>query len=363
MKQLSERAFDRARAEIALRWSAMVVVILLFLLASQSGADTRVSLRSVVRAPADAPVTLGQIAILDGDDAASLSKLVVIERLDETTATDAGWVEIDIERIKELLEEQNVRLSTLELRGGSCAIMPTLGHAERQVPAAIDIIEEPRQARSAPTGLLRDLAASAIARTLAVGANDLRLTFDKRDEQFLNGATSGRVFDVKPTGVSDRMPLSITVYQGDRIVHSRTIKVEVLVRRTVLVTTRDIRRGDVVAKSDTTPQEQWLTPTAAPALASEALGRVATRSIPIGRVVEAHMVEPPIVVRRGELVNIHCISGSILIELQRMRARRDGREGETIEFESADGSKRRLQARVSGPGQAVIVATSLGGGL
>ena len=74
------------------------------------------------------------------------------------------------------------------------------------------------------------------------------------------------------------------------------------------------------------------------------------------------MVEAPIVIKRGDLVNIHCISGSILIELQRMRARRDGREGETIEFESADGKRTRLQARVSGPGRAVIVATSVGGG-
>ncbi len=340
-----------------------VLVLIISLLASLSPANTRINLRTVVRAPANAPLTLSQIAHLTGDDADSLADLVILETLDPTTATANGWINLDIQRLREILQQHNLRLSTLELRGGSCAILPTTPTNTSHPTLAP--AELPAPARAQPTTLLHDLAASAIATKLAVAPTDLRLTFDDRDRDFLHAPTRGRTYNVKPAGVSDRMSIAITVYQGDRIADSRTIRVDVLIRRQSLIANREIRRGETIAATDAAPKVQWLPPTISPANRTDTIGRVATRTIAPNRVIESHMVEPPIVVKRGDMVTIHCLSGSILIEIQRMRARRDAREGETIEFESTDGTRKRLHARADAPGRAVIVAAnaiSPGGG-
>ncbi len=346
------------------RYQALGLVLAMALLASQAFADTRVSLRSVVRVPAGAPVTLGQVAIIEGDDAARLAAITIIEDISKSTPNVSGWIDLDIDRIRTALKEQNVRLSSLELRGGSCAILPASATANATSKPLIErtvLTTTPDRTQPKPqTGPMHDLVAQTIATALAVRVQDMRLTYDKRDTEFLTSPLAGRAIDIKPAGLSDRMPLSITVYEDDRIAQSKTIRVGVLVRRNVLIAKRPIRRGETMAGFDFAAETRWLPPTTKPAATADALERVATRSINADQVIETHMVEPPIVIKRGDLTNIHCVSGSILIEMQRMRAKRDGREGETIEFESADGKRRRLMARISGPGQAVIIAT--GGG-
>jgi len=74
-----------------------------------------------------------------------------------------------------------------------------------------------------------------------------------------------------------------------------------------------------------------------------------------GEPIETSAIEAPILIDRGEIVVVHCIAGTIIIE-QRARAKGRGRDGEVIAFESLDSPRRIFSARVSGPGRAVVVA-------
>jgi flagella basal body P-ring formation protein FlgA len=58
------------------------------------------------------------------------------------------------------------------------------------------------------------------------------------------------------------------------------------------------------------------------------------------------------VVRRGELVTVHCVSGGIVVKAK-ARARAEARQDEVIELQM-DGSKKTFRARIVGPGRAVV---------
>ena len=65
-------------------------------------------------------------------------------------------------------------------------------------------------------------------------------------------------------------------------------------------------------------------------------------------------VEPPVLVKRGERISVHCLSGGVVVRIK-ARALADAREGELVECR-ADGGEQVISARVTGRAVAVIDA-------
>jgi flagella basal body P-ring formation protein FlgA len=98
---------------------------------------------------------------------------------------------------------------------------------------------------------------------------------------------------------------------------------------------------------------QWLAPTIQPATAAQAIGAIVRGRVEAGKVVMAKDVEPPIIVKKGDLVSVDCIAGTVVVGTT-ARAKENGTDGQVIEFQSLQ-SKKTFQARINGNGRAVMV--------
>ena len=132
-------------------------------------------------------------------------------------------------------------------------------------------------------------------------------------------------------------------------------------RRRVAVAARAIPRGTPIAPDAFTTEDRWLPPTLRAADPSSLEGQSARSRIDAGGLITESSVEPPIAVRRGDIVAVHSLAGSIIVKT-RARALASGRRGEVIRFETlaserrARADRREFMARVDAPGLALITA-------
>ena len=335
-----------ARRQLAL--VALAAVLLLAAPVHATGTTVRLLGSAVVP---EGPVTLAQVAKLTGPDAERLAEIDITDLL--SGRADA-WRTLDIAGLRETLKrDDSINWGRLTLRGGSTAVRTESrttetkdgGDAARAEPA-------PSAAATSPRSRLRDAVEAQIMRVLAVPSDDIRITFDRRDTALLGRDVSGLIVEVRPTGQSRAFPIEITLYDGDRIVVRRSIRVDVAVRRIVAVAHRPVERGEPIAAEDVSFDERWIAPNDRAADTTAVVGSVASGRIPAGAIVQASSVEPPLVIRRGDLVVVHCVTPTVVIR-QQARALSDAKAGETVELELR-GSKRRVSARASESGRAVV---------
>ncbi len=329
-----------------------ITIILALSIAALARAGT-IQLKEAVRVAEGTPITLGLIAELSGDEAQRLAHKSF------TPIQDAqGHASVSSRDIREALTKSGVNWARLSLRGGPTTIV-FQPRPDAPAPAASPPAPEPTTPHARPTGpTLRDAVARQIAQLFNTQPADLRLTFDQRDADLLRTPTAGRIVDIQPIGTSERLPLRVTIYQGQQIVLTEAIRVEVLTRRTTAVARRTIARSQRLTIDDITPAEQWLPPADDAATPADALASATRGRIEAGATIRAADLEPPVLIERGDRVALHTIVGSIVIRSE-ARARHDARDGETIELETLDSSRKRLIATVSGPGRAVTNTTTI----
>ncbi len=325
-------------------WRLATVLATVLGLVSPALAQSTIELKSAARIKPGAAVTLADVATLSGDEAIALGHVTVLPE----SASRASKLSIqDLRRT--LSEQQRVNWGRITLRGSTCqlastdaALKPTPSLLTPKAPAAVD-----------PTSV-RKAVSDRIARIVQADAAALKLSFDTSDEEILNLSTTGRTLEVKPTAASDRLPLAITLYEGDRIVASKSIRVGVLVRRTVVIAAVAKSRGESIGPSDVTIDEQWVGPNLKAATADAVIGSAAQGRIATGQIFGLGDVAAPLIVSKGEQVNVSCISGSIVLSTK-ARAMSSGRVGDVITFQGLE-DKRTFTARMSGRGRAVVTA-------
>lgn len=309
-----------------------------------------IQLRPAVVSDGQGPVRLSDVATLSGPDAESLGDTVLIESLAAKLSGERSSCAIGIEDVRAALKARpGVRWSALTLRGGTC----TIRRPKAAAPAAAPVEPTPEvPAAPAADGTIRGLVADKIADLLGVGGEDLKLTFDPSDGALLDAAAAGTV-EIVATGMSDRMPLAVTVYDGPRVRATKSIRVGVLVRRPVVIAVNAKRRAEEIGAEDIRTEERWVGPTVR--AADQVVGAVARSRIAPGELITIGDIEQPVAVKKGERVEVHCVSGRVIVKTK-ARAMMSGREGDVLQFESLDGSKRTFAARVDGRGRAVTTA-------
>ncbi|MEX2217771.1 MAG: flagellar basal body P-ring formation chaperone FlgA [Phycisphaerales bacterium] len=310
-------------------------------------AQSTISVLPSARVEPGRPVLLSQVATLAGPEAEALASTIIVPIL--RGSADAT---VSLDQLRAALDgAPGINWGRLALRGSSCRIITAPAPASPAPPPGRPTSTE-KPAHDAAT--IRAAVAHRIAQVARAAPADLRLAYAPEDHPFLDQAVGGRALEIRLTAHADRLPLAITLYDGDRIAASRTIRVGVEVRRTVAVAGVAKRRADLLAPEDLTTEQRWLPLTAAPAAAEQAVGAsVATRLVP-GQMITAADVTPPFVVAKGDHVTVHCVSGGVVLTT-RARATGPARDGELVELQSLD-AKRRFQARMNGRGRAVIAA-------
>ncbi|MBS0196316.1 MAG: flagellar basal body P-ring formation protein FlgA [Planctomycetes bacterium] len=315
-----------------------IILALTALLASHVAAQTTISLRASVALPPGGTLHLADIADIEGPDASSLLNAIITPGADAT-------VDLDAVR-KAAAGVAGINPGRLLFSGFACKLGPVEAAPVSQPPIA----GEP-EAPVLTEGVVRGAVLTRLSEVLAVPAKEMRTTFDKRDESLLGMSCKGRSVVVNPTGAGDKPTFSVRVYEHDSLVNQGTIRVGVLIRRDVAVATVPISKGETLANENIVVDEQWLPPSVRPA--TGVVGRVAHSRIGAGEVIAENDVETARAVRKGDLVNIDCVSGGIAVRTT-ARALSDGKQGDTILFETIRWNT-QIAARISGPGVAVSV--------
>lgn len=321
-------------------------ILTILLLACSASADpTTVTLRSTARFQPGQDVLLSDVAVADGPLAESISATVVLDADDLLRRASRGWLRLSVQDIAQSLD---LPASDVLFRGSVCNV------AVLAPPPTIITSHPDRAARvqiaSGPTVL--DLVTARLAREFGVVSADLQLTFDDRYAQTLRTPVADCTADVQPTGLSDNMPVAVTLYDADRIVLSSTVRLRVELRRSVAVADRLIPRRATLEATQYHFEDQWLPLSTTPATPDQLDGAEARMALEPGSIIETRHVEPPIVVRRGDMVAVRVISGSIVAKIT-ARALSDGRDGQRVQFEPLNGGD-RFSARMNGPGRAVL---------
>jgi len=329
----------------------LIGLIGLALAAGAAGAD-RIELRTAARIDASRGVTLGDVARLEGPHAERIAGIVLLEPV----AGDLGApLAIEVGEVREALDGAGVNWAMISLRGGRCDLLPAAAPARAASPAA------PAVAPGADVPTVGTVVERRLRETFGVAdAGSIRCRFEERDAALLamplsegsGGGGAPLLVEAHTTGASSRVPVSVSVYRGESLVESRQIRVDVEILRDVCVVRAPVERRGTIGEADLAVEPRWVTPDVAPASMSDSVGAEATARLEPGQVLTRDHVVPPIVIGRGAQVDVHYLSGPVILKTK-ARALEDGRVGDRIRLEVL-GSKRRLEARVDGPGRAVV---------
>lgn len=323
------------------------LVILLVLATATNAQIVEVTMRSTARVAQGQPVTLGDVALIQGSDD-DLRGVVVIEDADARADQDQ-WIQVTADEVTKALAKPRAKLL---VRGLTCRVR-VLSDAP---PPVLIRTETGKLIESFSGPIVRDAIRIRIAAELDVHEDDLRLDFAERDARMIRMETRDLTVEVTPLGISNSMPMAVTLYDGEKIVLNETMRVGVAVRKEVLVARHPIERRGEISPRDFGTETRWVPPTLSLARQDDMAGATARASLGINDIIESRHVEPPIVVSRGDTVTVRCVSGTIVAKIS-ARALADARDGDRINFEPVNGG-RRFRATVNGSGRAVLLATS-----
>ncbi len=338
----------------------MIRTLLVIALALTLGVATlagEITLRPGARVAPGATISLADVADLSGADAEALADATIL-----TLADGAKRASIEPRDVRAALDERSVNWGRLTLRGARCEIVVIQPAEEKPAPRAPAPapIDPMQPIDPAAPSTVRTIAGATLARLFSVQLTDLKVAFDESARALLDTPAYGRRVQIQPAAApsGSRIPLNVWIYDHDRVVSSGQIRADVLVRRTAVVASAALSRGQAISAGDVSLETMWLEPDAGSPIDTldDAVGLVCRTRIPAGTTLRADHLERPLVVRRGDLVTVHCISGGIVVKSP-ARALSDGHDGEVIEFQ-VDKSRRPFLARVNGAGRAVMVISA-----
>lgn len=307
-----------------------------------------ITLRPSCRVCPGASVLLGDVAILDGSLAQGLKGVVVVSAADAAVASP---LDVPIARVRAALDSYDSTLEGRVLVNGSSTRVWVAQPAAAPAPAPTSPASG---VNAGPT--VRDAIIEKVAGVLRVPTSALSLGFEAPDADFLATTTRGRTVAVSPTGTGERIGVMVKLYDKDRVVASQSLRVGVAIRQRCAVASATLDRGDSLSQSSFRVEERSIAPGMIIADPATLVGRTTKSRLAPGEVIEARDVESPVVVSRGDVVTIECLSGAIMLKTYG-RARGSGREGDIVSFEPLR-KGRAFEARIAGPGRAVAISES-----
>lgn len=311
-----------------------------------------VSLRAAASVPADAPIRIADIATLEGPEAEALAEVVLIENPAERFV-GRNWCEVTLDDIRDAVAPEKPNWGRLALTGRACVVRLASLPAPKESQTSAYRKPAPETVDLSGPPTVRSHVASTLAAFFRAQPENLRLLFDDRQAELLNRQTVGLRIETKPTSMSRRAPVRVRLYKGNRVLVDELVRVDAEVRRTLVAAARDIGRGAAIGADDITVEDRWVDPGLAIVTdPDEVIGLKSRSRIDGGAPISPDRIEKPIIVRRGELITIRCLSGGIALSAK-ARASRDAREGETIELHLT-GSNKTFSARIDAAGLAVV---------
>ena len=309
---------------------------------------------------ADPRVTLSQIAALEGEYARTLGDLVLGE-----FAPGQEELTIQLATVRRVLSEARTNWSDLSLRGRTqCVVrrLPASDAAETQVLPVNDraiTTSQPLDIDAAAAGrTVGDLLTAELVRINDVPREQLEIAFRGTgdDAAWLNRSAAVGRYELEPqdTGGLGRVTIKVRRYDPSGVIEQASITAEVAHLTTAIVARRSIRRGEPFSDHNVGLQEVRLTGNHGETLQNVDLviGQVAAGALRQGSVLRADDVAPDVLVKRGEVITVACVSGSLVVRTVG-RAVENGSLGDIIAVRHEQ-TRETYFATVSGRRQARI---------
>lgn len=306
-------------------------------------------------------VTLNQIAELEGEYADTLGELVVgrfAEGQDELL--------VQLATVRRVLGESQVNWSDLSLRGRSSCTVTRLRDAGDAAAATIAndraVTTNNELAVDQANAMLHvsDLLVAKLVELNGAAPDELKVTFRGGADEvaWLNRSIAVGRFEVESLSRSGlgRVPMRVRRYDAAGTVEEATLTAEVARRVVAVVARRQLRRGEVFSSENVELQEVWLEADHGETLDTVdlLLGQTSASALREGSVVLADHVAPDVLVRRGDLVTVACVSGTLVVRTIG-RASENGVRGDIIAVRHPE-TRETFYATVTGPNQATITA-------
>lgn len=250
-----------------------------------------------------------------------------------------------LRRAMPLLHSAGLVLRAAGLAGALC-VLPTASPAgdRGESTTQVDARQITRLVEHALLAQLRRQPAAADASRIEVnvGALDSRLAFTGCAEPISVAADLDRLQARVNARVSCATPSPWAIY----------VPVELRVFRPVPIAARELQRGETVSEADIGEQERNVLAAGATTLVrrSEAVGQKVRRTIPAGSMLLATLLEQPVLVRRGDRINVDTVPGAISVRIS-AEALETARRGERVRVRNLQ-SGRVIDAVVTGDGTA-----------
>jgi flagella basal body P-ring formation protein FlgA len=200
---------------------------------------------------------------------------------------------------------------------------------------------------------LRQALTQDLADRLSLPADDIELTFDPRDEKVLRA--SGPVFQwaINTVRASNLGPVrwTVTLWTGKNASASRKVQLEAQARawRNLLVLRKAVSANQILREEDIEEKRMLLErmPDAALLTREQALTMQSNRQLPPGTVLTGRTLDPVLLVRTGQVINITLKSGPIEIKAV-AKALDGGCYGNTIRAKNEE-TNEILSVTVTGP--------------
>ena len=343
---------------------AKLTALLVVLVATAATwAQTSITLRERVQLDDVAAVTIGDVARVRGTDSDRIGRVVVIKAEEIRPGTTT---KVDVKDVRRVLSEvDGFNWGEVTIRGSRCDVVgPPQSEETKERRSKDEPTNAAREvsmvfASSIGVGTVRERVAATLAAYLKVDASLLKVGFREQDSGLLDQSVDEFAVEVRPMSVSGRIPVRVTLFdaRGEKDGTTGVVRVHVRVRIETARAVRAIRRGSVIATEDVEVAQTWMEPGTAWATGAIAVGSSAIGTIEQGQFIRHAHVHEPMAVKRNELVSVRCVSGSVILR-SRARATMDAKRGEVIELESLHrtrSERRRFMARITGPGQAVVI--------
>ena len=300
-------------------------------------------------------VTLAQVAQLEGPSAKALGH-VVLATLDDSRSE----LTVTLDQVQAALDQAGVNWGLVSLRGFNACRVTRLSQPPEPIldrgQAVAANIETPIGLGSALT--LRGLLEQRLAEHAGVPRADLRIRFSDHDVKRLDIPILGRTVEIEPGTVKTlgRVPVVLRLYDAKRI--AETIRVNAQVQRVLLAVVADgpIARGEVFTRDRLKVQESTVDDDAVVPITDPGtiLGQESSKALRTGEMISMRMVKSPVMVKRGELVDVRCFVGGLIVRTVG-RAAEKGSVDDLIRIRNESNGEYYL-ATVTGRQQAVIAS-------
>lgn len=364
---MKKRRITRSRVLLAAFMTATFI--------SQTAMGDTIRLKSSVHLSRnDHIVTLGDIAELSGPMAEQMAELVVM-----TLNRSGAPKEITIRSVRAILNEAGIHWGRIQLSGKKVFVHPAPGPGAGVQPLiamnGASLIEPnagPRKSGRTESLTVQSLlavdtvrgeVAAFFARTMRISPEELQLTFHNADAKFLDIARQAYRIEIESLSSlkSDRVNLTVRLWEGVRIEQRRSISVDVLLHKGFVEAAHDISRHDVLVESDLQMAKRWMPPSEASLTTDirDAVGRVSSKHIKAGEPIRHNAINRRTLVRRGDPIIVRCLVGGTVISIQ-AEARGVGSEGDIIEFRKK-GERETFFATITAHGEAIIDLSNANG--